>query len=171
MSLLSSFLLSWLGVSPQKSILSGYAFRCGTEDALGPASDQNGWTLPVSCVNDWARATSQEWTCEHRDPYIRSMVRFRKTVAGEPLGGWWDNNANAIAFSRGAKGFVAINRETTALAQAVATTIPDGTYCDLLTGGLVGRSCAGTIVTVTGGKVSVTLAPDRAIAISITDRP
>ena len=68
------------------------------------------------------------------------------------------------------KGFVAINRETTAITQAVATTVPDGIYCDLITGGLIGQSCAGTIVTVRGGSVTFTLAADRAIVIAIPDR-
>jgi len=163
----------WMLAQPYgyPTILSGYAFLCGTEDSLGPASDANGWTLPVSCVNDWATAKSQQWLCEHRDPTIANMVRFRKAVAGEPISAWWDNGANAIAFSRGVKGFVAINRETTALTQTVATTIPDGTYCDLLTGGLVNRSCAGTTVNTRGGNVTFTLAAGRAIAIAVTDRP
>jgi len=162
----------WMLAQPYgyPSILSGYAFHCGTEDSLGPASDAKGWTLPVACVNDWAIATSQQWLCEHRDPHIRSMVRFRKAVSGEPISAWWDNDANAIAFSRGVKGFVAINRETTAITQKVATTVPDGNYCDLLTGGLVSRSCAGTAVTVAGGNINFTLPADRAIAIAITDR-
>jgi alpha-amylase len=161
----------WMLAQPYgyPSILSGYAFQCGTEDSLGPASDVNGWTLPVSCMNDWATAKSQQWICEHRDPYIRNMVRFRKAVAGEPLSAWWDNGTNAIAFSRGGKGFVAINGETTAITQAVATTVADGAYCDLLTGGLVGRSCAGTSVTVKGGNVTFTLAAGRALTIAITD--
>ena len=113
---------------------------------------------------------SRQWICEHRDPYILNMVRFRKAVAGEPISAWWDNAANAIAFSRGAKGFVAINRETTAISQAVATTVADGNYCDLLTGGLIGKVCAGTVVAVKGGNVSFTLPADHAIAIGITDR-
>jgi alpha-amylase len=69
------------------------------------------------------------------------------------------------------KGFVAINREATAITQTVATTVPDGTYCDLLTGGLVGRSCAGTTVNVKGGNLTFTLAAGRAISIAVTDRP
>ncbi|MBX7120404.1 MAG: alpha-amylase family protein [Gemmatimonadaceae bacterium] len=163
----------WMLAQPHgyPSILSGYAFQCGTQNSLGPASDASGWTLPVACVGDWSTATSQQWTCEHRDPYIRNMVRFRRTVAGEPISGWWDNDGNAIAFSRGVKGFVAINRETAAVTQTVTTTLPNGTYCDRLTGGLVGGVCAGTTVTVSGGQVTFTLAPDRAIAIDIDSRP
>jgi alpha-amylase len=163
----------WMLAQPYgyPSILSGYAFQCGTEDSLGPASDAKGWTLPVSCANDWATAKSQQWVCEHRDPYIRTMVAFRKSVAGEPITAWWSNGANAIAFSRGVKGFVAINGEAGSLTQTVATTLPDGTYCDLLTGGLVGRSCAGITVNVTGGNLTLTLAAGRALSIAITDRP
>lgn len=37
-------------------------------------------------------------------------------------------------------------------------------------GGLIGQSCAGTLVTVQGGKVTVTLATNSAIVIAVTDR-
>jgi len=112
-------------------------------------------------------ATVGQWVCEHRDPSIRSMVRFRRAVTGTNVNHWWDNGANAIAFTRGDKGFVAINGETSAVAALVATGLPPGIYCDLITGGVSGSSCAGTIIEVdSAGVVQVSLAARTAIAIT-----
>jgi alpha-amylase len=61
---------------------------------------------------------------------------------------------------------VAINRENTPVAATIATGLPPGTYCDLLTGGVTGTSCAGTQVVVdAGGAVQLDLGAESAIAI------
>ena len=125
----------------------------------------------MSCAASWATASPGDWLCEHRDPHIARMVGFRRRVAGTAITGWWDNDANAIAFSRGDKGFVAINRESASVTVNAITSLPPGTYCDLITGGLVGGACAGTSVTVSaGGSVQFALASDRAIAIDVSTR-
>jgi alpha-amylase len=152
------------------SILSSYSFVRPQENSMGPPSDGGGWTLPVSCAVAW-NAGDDQWQCEHRDPYILSMVAFRKLVAGTDQNHWWDDRGNAIAFSRGDKGFVAISREDTLVAAPVATGMPAGTYCDLLTGGLVGGACRGTSVVVDStGTVQVRLQPVSAIAIDAATR-
>ena len=72
----------------------------------------------------------------------------------------------AIAFSRGDKGFVAINRESAPVTATISTGLAAGTYCDLLTGGRSGTTCVGTSVTVNAtGVVQLTLASNSAIAI------
>jgi alpha-amylase len=84
---------------------------------------------------------------------------------------WWDNGAQAIAFSRGDKGFVAINREATAISASVPTPLAPGTYCDLITGGKAATGCAGTTVVVgADGKVALSLAATTAIAIDTSTR-
>ena len=133
---------------------------------MGPPSDANGWTLSVTCASSLETAVDGQWVCEHRDPSIRAMVSFRRVVAGTDITHWWDNGANVIAFSRGEKGIVAINRETVALDTRVATGLPPGTYCDLLTGGVAGATCAGTIVVVDStDAIQLNLNPMTAIAI------
>jgi alpha-amylase len=155
-------------------ILSAYAFNCPSQNSMGPASDGAGWTLPVTCAASLEAATTPgDWVCEHRDASIRTMVGFRRAVAGTAVTNWWDNGANAIAFSRGDKGFVAINNETVTVSDSVATGLTSGTYCDRLTGGIApgGTACAGTTVTVdVTGAVSFILAPGTAIAIDVTTR-
>ncbi len=158
----------WMLAQPYgfPSVLSGYAFTCPSGASMGPTSDGNGWTLPVTCAASLETATIGQWVCEHRDPSIRTMVRFRKVVAGTAVTHWWDNGANVIAFSRGPLGFVAINREATGLVDTVTTGLAPGTYCDRLTGGRVGGACAGTALTVDAtGAVPLDLVPMSAVAI------
>jgi alpha-amylase len=163
----------WMLAQPYgyPSILSSYAFDCPAGNSLGPPSDADGWTTAVTCASSLETATIGQWVCEHRDPTIRNMVGFRRVVAGTDVNHWWDDGANAIAFSRGDKGFVAINRESAAVAATVTTGMPPGTYCDLLTGGKSGATCAGTSVVVDGsGAVQLRLAANAALAIDAATR-
>jgi alpha-amylase len=160
----------WMLAQPYgyPSVLSSYAFNCPSGNSMGPPSDPNGNTNDVACAASLESAAVGQWVCEHRDPSILTMVAFRKAVAGSAITHWWDNGANAIAFSRGDKGFVAINRETTTLTATVPTGLQPGTYCDRLTGGVSGAACAGTAVVVDGaGAVQLQLAPMSAIAIDV----
>ncbi len=152
-------------------VLSSFAFSCPGDNSVGPPSDGNGNTLDVVCSTTMETAVIGQWVCEHRDPSIRAMVRFRKVVAGTAITHWWDNGANAIAFARGTKGFVAINRENVALPLTLSTGLAAGTYCDRLSGGLVGGSCAGLSATVDGaGLVQLNLEPMTAIAFDVESR-
>jgi alpha-amylase len=163
----------WMLAQPYgyPSILSSYAFNCPAGNSMGPPSDANGNTNDLSCASSLETATIGQWVCEHRDPYLRNMVRFRRVVAGTDSNHWWDNGGNAIAFSRGDKGFVAINNELAPVTVTVATGIPPGTYCDVLTGGRVGAACVGTqVVVATDGTVQLTLPARAALAIDAATR-
>ena len=146
----------WMLAQPYgyPSIMSSYAFAPGPGGRdIGPPSNTAGETNDVTCAASLETAVIGEWVCEHRDPSIARMVAFRRAVAGTDITGWWDNGANAIAFSRGDKGFVAINRESTAVAATITTGLAAGTYCDVLTGGRAGSgtACVGTSVAVRRG--------------------
>jgi alpha-amylase len=161
----------WMLAQPYgyPSIMSSYAFAPGPggRDA-GPPSNAAGETNSVSCAASLETAVIGQWVCEHRDPAIARMVDFRRVVAGTGISGWWDNGANAIAFARGDRGFVAINRESAPVTATLGTGLSAGTYCDLLTGGRgpAGANCVGTSVTVdAAGSVQVTLGANTAIAI------
>nr|MCU0626082.1 alpha amylase C-terminal domain-containing protein [Gemmatimonadaceae bacterium] len=148
------------------SILSGYAFsRPGGRD-LGPPSDGSGNTRPVACPASIDQAAPDGWVCEHRDPVVRTMVAFRRTVAGTDTRLLWDDGAMATAYSRGDRGFVAVNANATQLDRTIPTALPPGRYCDVLTGGRTGTTCAGTVVTIdAAGTATVQLAPLTALAI------
>lgn len=163
----------WMLAQPYgyPSILSSYPFICPSGNSMGPPSDAAGNTSNVTCATSFETATIGQWVCEHRDSHIRNMVGFRRAVAGTDVNHWWDNGANAIAFSRGDKGFVAINNEVTAVTATIMTGVPPGTYCDLLTGGKAEATCAGTSIVVTSGStVQITLQPRTAIAIDAVAR-
>ena len=154
----------WMLAQPYgyPSILSSYAFDCPTGNSMGPPSDANGWTLNVTCASSLETATIGQWVCEHRDPSILNMVSFRHVVAGTDINNWWDNGASAIAFSRGNRGFVAINGGANSLDTTLSTGMATGTYRDLLSANLV-------VVDLTGA-VHVTLAANAAIAIDTATR-
>jgi alpha-amylase len=163
----------WMLAQPYgyPSILSSYAFTCPGGNSMGPPSDGAGWTITVTCSSSLETAMIGQWVCEHRDPYIQNMVSFRRLVAGSDVNHWWDNGANAIAFSRGALGFVAINRESTTVDTSIATGMPPGTYCDLLTG-KVGSACAAAALVVDSTHaVRVHLTMNSAVAIDTASHP
>jgi alpha-amylase len=83
-------------------------------------------------------------------------------VAGADVNHWWDNGANAIAFTRGDKGFVAINNETTSLDTTITTGMAAGTYLDVIAGNSIQVDAAGAI--------HLTLPARSAIAIDTATR-
>nr|KAG5696356.1 hypothetical protein BaRGS_028351 [Batillaria attramentaria] len=76
------------------------------------------------------------WVCEHRWRQICNMVAFRNVVGTAPEANWWSGSDYQIAFSRGNKGFVAINLESGQLSANLQTGLPQGTYCDVISGNL-----------------------------------
>lgn len=163
----------WMLAQPYgyPSVLSSFAFNCPAGNSAGPPSDGAGQTLDVRCATNFETASIGFWVCEHRDPYVRNMVKFRRNVAGTDVVNWWDNGGNAIAFSRGNKGLVAINRETSSVSATITTTLPAGTYCDLIAGGRTGSTCAGASLTVSAtGSVSLVLGANAAIAVDFTSK-
>jgi alpha-amylase len=150
------------------SVMSSFAFDLGRPGGrdMGPPSTPTGETRPAACAARTEAAVVGDWVCEHRDPVIAAMVGFRKAVAGAPLAAWWDNGGNAVAFSRGDRGFVALSREAAPVSLDVATPLQSGTYCDLLTGGKAGSACRGRqVVVASDGHVRLDLASDTGIAI------
>ena len=157
------------------SVMSSYAFARGTPGKdMGPPSDGQA-TRTVSCAADWqAAVVGTDWICEHRDPIIRRMVGFRRAAAGAGVTWRWDNGANAIAFSRGDRGLVAISREVAeVVTPAIPTGLPAGRYCDVLAGGrATGGGCAGATVTVAAnGTAALTLAGNSAVVLQAGVQP
>jgi alpha-amylase len=109
------------------------------------------------------------WVCEHRRPEIAGMVGFRNYTNDHfAVTDWQSNGGKAIAFGRGDRGFVIINREDTVLKSTFKTSLPAGTYCDVTKGGLAadGKSCTGPAVTVSAsGQVTAEVPAMSAVAI------
>lgn len=159
----------WLLAQPYgyPSVMSSYAFERGTQDGrdAGPPSTGTA-TNPVSCAARLETAGIGSWVCEHRDPLVRTMVGFRRAVAGSDVNRWWSGAPDAIAFSRGDRGFVAINRQAGDVSATIPTGLAAGTYCEVLGGGKAGGACAGASVTVgADGRVQLTLPASSAVVL------
>ncbi|MDA3649225.1 alpha-amylase family protein [Saccharopolyspora indica] len=139
-------------------LISGFAFD--NSDA-GPPADAGGTTQAASCDDS-------AWVCEHRRPAIAGMAGFHGAVQGTELANWWDNGGGQIAFGRGDKGFAVFNREGGELSQTFQTSLPAGTYCDVMSGELVNGSCTGATVEVgADGSVTAAVAPNSGLAVHV----
>ncbi len=133
-------------------------------DWVGPPSDGSGNTSNVTCF-------SNNWVCEHRWLAVANMVGFRNSVNSVwTVNNWWSNANNQIAFSRGDKGFVVINREGSALSRTFVTGMAAGTYCNVIVGDLnsTGTGCTGGTITVdASGNAAITVGAMSAAAIHV----
>lgn len=165
------YMLAWPYGYPK--VMSSYEWG-GSNDNLGPPHDGGGNTANVHNGDGTLNCFSNMWKCEHRYRPIANMVGFRNYAASQnanQVGNWWTNGNNQIAFSRvnngAGAGFVAINREDYNLNQNFQTSLPDGQYCDIISGEFVEstKQCSGTIATVSGGSVNINVKPFYAFAI------
>jgi alpha-amylase len=152
-TLANVFMLAWPYGSP--NVFSGYSF--GSTDDGAP----DGGTVNA-CY-------AEGWRCQHAWPQIANMVGFRNAVAGTSVANWWSNGGNTIAFSRGEKGFVAINRETFAVTQTFQTSLPAGRYCDLQHAN-PGSNCSATYTVGSDKRFTATVGAGDAIALDIAAR-
>ncbi|XP_066304490.1 alpha-amylase 1-like [Branchiostoma lanceolatum] len=127
---------------------------------VGPPSDSNWNILPVQ-INGMGTCDNG-WVCEHRWRQIRNMVLFRNLAAGHGMYNWWDNNLNQIAFSRGDRAFIVINNDDGwALDETLQTGLPQGDYCDVISGDVSDGGCTGKTITVGWDRTAhIYIAPD-----------
>jgi alpha-amylase len=108
------------------------------------------------------------WVCEHRTPSLVQMMAFRKaTAAAVDVTDFWTNGANQVAFGRGALGFVVLNREDAALDQSLQTSLPAGTYCNVLSA----DGCSQTVTVDAQGLAAVSLSANTAAAFYVGKSP
>lgn len=144
------FMLAWPYGYPM--VMSSYRF---SDSDQGPPS-----TRPV----DEQGRCNAEWVCEHRDPDIAAMVGFRNRTTGQPVTDWSELNAAAVAFSRGDRGFVAINAGKTAVEGRVPVGLAPGRYRNILVSENATDDAAGDLIVGPDGFVTVSLPPMSAIA-------
>jgi alpha-amylase len=157
-ALAEAFMIAWPYGVP--SVMSSFAFS--NADA-GPPAASNGTTTAVNC--------SSGWVCEHRWRTTENMVALRNAAAGAAVTNWWSNGSNEIAFGRGGAGYVAFNRSGAAFTRTFQTSLPAGTYCDVMNGDFAGGSCTGPSYTVDGsGLVTASVPAGGALALHIDAR-
>ncbi|KAI0028576.1 glycoside hydrolase superfamily [Vararia minispora EC-137] len=108
---------------------------------------------------------SNGWFCQHRWIAIAGMVGWRNTVGTTAMTNWVSPSSNRIAFDRGSAGFVAINNEDSTWSTTFTTSLPDGSYCDVIHEISAIPTCGGTTYTVSGGSFSATISARDALAL------
>ena len=148
--LANAFLLGYPYGSP--SVYTGYTFT--DKDAGAPGATDT--SVPdASCSN-------AAWTCMQRKTEITGMVGFHNAVAGTAVTNWYDDGNNVVGFGRGAKGFVVLNNQGSSSTRTWFTSLPDGTYCDV-----VAATDCSRPVTVSGGSFTATVPAYGALAIHV----
>jgi alpha-amylase len=139
------------------------SFAWSTQDD-SPPSTAGGLITNTDCG-------SSAWVCVDRDRGVLNMVGWHNFVGSAPRANFWDDGQNVIAFSRGHRGWIAMNNGPAAKTISVRTSLPAGTYCDLIHGTASGGSCSGPTITVNGsGVATVTLAALDSVAIDGASR-
>jgi len=148
----NEFLLAYGYGRPQ--VYAGFAWD--TTDA-SPPSDANGMITDTNCASGWV--------CVDRYTGVANMVGFHNYVGKAPVANWYDDGINLIAFSRGNKGWITINNETTAQTHTFQTGLTRGTYCDIIHGDFQDGHCTGPTVRVDNhGFATVTVPAKDAVA-------
>lgn len=128
-------------------IMSSYNF---TNTDQGPPVNAKGQIQPPTFLkNKLCDTLGSGWVCEHRWFEVRQMVKFRNFVRNENLQNWWESGENQIAFSRGNLGFVLLNMDKDKdLKATINTGLPQGIYCDILSGLKTNNGCSGEQIVV-----------------------
>ncbi|GIF16483.1 carbohydrate-binding module family 20 domain-containing protein [Actinoplanes teichomyceticus] len=144
----------------QPFLYDGFTFSTSATGASPPASS-SGHVTDTSCTNG-------AWQCLTQSTGVKGMVAWRNTTRSATTVTNWTNTAgNVIGFSRGSLGWFGVNRSGSASTATYPTGLPDGTYCDRITGGATTGGCAGTSIAVSGGRASVTIPANGAVAIDV----
>lgn len=157
-ALAEAFMIAWPYGVPQ--VMSSFTF---TDPEAGPPRSGNGTTSAVNCGSGWA--------CEHRWRSTANMVGLRNAAAGAGVTNWWSNGSHQIAFGRGSAGYAAFNRGGGALSRTFQTSLPAGTYCDVMSGDFTNGSCTGTTYQVNStGQVTATVPANGTLALHVNAR-
>jgi len=167
-SLGNIFMLAWPYGYPQ--LMSSYVF---TNFDQGPPSNADGSTRDIYGAGATQPACFTDWKCEHRWREIGNMVPFRNAASGTAVTDWWDDGNNRIAFGRGDRGFLVINRDDQPLQRTFQTHLPPGIYCDVISGDYqkTGASCTCTGRTITVDdqrQAAISVPANYAAAIHVT---
>ncbi|QQM67241.1 alpha-1,6-glucosidase domain-containing protein [Actinomyces weissii] len=152
------------------NVYSGYRFNKDNQASRdqGAPQDGQGKVLTPRCQTEEGVGYGDGvFTCVHSWQPVTGMVGFRNAVGDAPLRNWFDDSNRLVAFSRGDRGFVVLNNYGEARTRELATGLPDGTYCDVVSGGVRDGACVGTTVEVKAGKASLNVPAQGAVAIHV----
>jgi alpha-amylase len=145
------FMLAWDYGNAR--VMSSYYFT--DTDAGPPSVGVNGGS---NCMDN------RNWVCEHRWGPIANMVGWRNTADTSAVANWQEGDANQIAFSRGGKAFIAMNRGSGQWSATLQTSLSAGTYCNVIASDDT-SSCSDTVEVSSSGEASVKVSGLSAVAI------
>ncbi|XP_055692020.1 alpha-amylase 1-like [Lutzomyia longipalpis] len=138
----------------------------------GPPMDANQDIISPTINADGSCGSG--WVCQHRWRQIYGMVGFRNTADTADVTNFWSNGNNQIGFARQGRAFVAFNNNDADMNQTLQTTLPAGTYCDVITGVAENGACTGRTIVVandgTANFVILTSDADGVIAIHVDQK-
>lgn len=143
-------------------IMSSFEF---SDSVQGPPQDSE--ENIISPEFDDQNQCTNGWVCEHRWAPIANMIKFRAATQGTLVKAFTNIAENQISFCRGLKGFIAINNSEEDLDSTLRACVPDGQYCDVISGDLVNGSCTGTVVTVETGNAAINIPADSVGIVAI----
>lgn len=159
-TLANVFMLGWPYGTP--SVHSGYSF---TGNDQGAPLNGDGTVADPTCYQNG-------WRCQHAWQPITGMVGLHNAVGDAAVTNWWSNGNNAIAWGRGSAGYVVVNKEGGSLNRTFQTSLPAGSYCDVVNGAATSSGCSGATVTVdSAGRFTATVGAFDALAIHAGARP
>lgn len=101
--LANAFMLAYDYGTPR--LLSDYKWDVNDNGAPGATAT----SVPDVDMDKACSTNDSDWNCEQRWTSTRGMIAFRNYINGTKVADWQDDGGDNIAFSRGAKGFIAIN--------------------------------------------------------------
>lgn len=149
-------------------IMSSFYFD---DPSQGPPHDSDD-NITSRSIDDQGQCTTG-WVCEHRWSPIANMIKFRAETDGTVVRFFNNIAKNQISFCRGNKGFIVFNNSDRVLNATLTVCVPDGRYCDVISGNVVDGKCSGKTVSVKGGRARVEIANDSdgVLAIHVGAKP
>ena len=135
-------------------LYSGYAFS--DKEVGAPSTD--GKVDDVVCASSDSPSDGEFYCVDER---VAALAGWRAVVGDATIENQvWENSV--LSLDRGDKGFVALSSDAEEQQIEVATQLPDGTYCDVLS-----DACD---ITVADGRVKVTVPGGGAVAFHVGTR-
>jgi alpha-amylase len=154
-------------------VYSGYAF---SDRDAGAPTDAEGRVTAQTCggaASDLASLSDGDRTCTHAATEIAGMLEWRR-VAGSAARLPGTDEGDAYGFEREGRAVIAANAGGETQQLVVPTSLPDGTYCDVvLAGPRIGAESGcpdGGGITVASGAASFTLNAGQTAAIHLFSR-
>lgn len=124
-----------------------------------PPSDGSGFVTDATC--------GSSWNCLTRSTGIKGMVGWANAARSvKSVSDFRAVNSNVIGFHRGDRAWIGINDSGSDSTAEFTTGLADGDYCDVISGAAT-TGCTGTKVTVSGGRATVKIPANDAVAIHV----